>query len=301
MAAKVYDPEVWFFLKAIWCAVPKISWGNLVELVEEVTNLPVPSPDSVRKKAKSENWTKNIRSYCRKADKTLDNIKCRLFSELREEYEKLQRDRAILATPEKGSLIPKNGIPDFPGAILEDIAYKNRKTATVLQEHRRRTGKIGQLLDDSMDWMYQAKETLFRLNMPDQQVADNEIDKARQQFTLLEAMVEKIESFSRTSKNLMQMDFLLFGINTDDTRDSDSEDRLTALQDESEFDKARMELEQQYLQMQEQSAWIQEGHFEREVQAEIEEQMRLEQQEQDLDDFDDDDDDEADEDDDQAY
>ncbi|MHC4055887.1 hypothetical protein, partial [Bradyrhizobium sp. 25ACV] len=81
-----------------------------------------------------------------------------------------------------------------------------------------------------------------------------EIDKARQQFALLEAMVEKIESFSRTSKNLMQMDFLLFGINTDDTRDSDSEDRLTALQDESEFDKARIELEQQYLQMQEQSA-----------------------------------------------
>lgn len=279
MVAKTYDAEVWFFLKAIWCAVPKISWGALVELVKEATNLPVPSPDSVRKKAKAENWVKSIRAYCRKADKTLDNIKCRLFEELREEYEKIQRDKAALGSSENGALIVQSGMTDFPNGILEDIAYKNRKTVTVLQEHRRRTGKVGQLLDDSMDWMYEAKETLFRMSQPNQEVTDEQLQKAQQQFTLLEAMVEKIESFSRTSKNLMQMDFLLFGINTDDTRDSDSSDRMSAIQDDSVFDQARQDLEEQYKQMQEQVAWIQGGQFENEVLIEMEEQMRREQEE----------------------
>lgn len=279
MAAYTYDPEVWFLLKAVWCAVPKISWPSLVEIVKEATNQPVPSPDSVRKKAKADKWVKRIRAYCQKADKTLDNIKCRLLDELREEYSKIQGDKAAKYMPALVGENTETGIPVFPEKILENIAYKNRTTVNVLQEHRRRTGKVGQLLDDSMDWMYEAKETLFKLNLPDEEVREDQLDKARQQFALLEAMVEKIESFSRTSKNLMQMDFLLFGINTDDTRDSDTKDRMSAIKDDSVFDQARKDLDEQYKIMQQQASWIQNGHFENEVIKEMEEQMRREEAE----------------------
>lgn len=271
MSGKSYDPLVWFLLREVWQSVPKITWANLCELVAEATKLPTPSPDSVRKKSTAEKWRKNIRAYCRKADKTLSNVKCRLIDELYKEYEKLQKDRDEMLGQVEGTLMPSLVMPTSTFSILDDIAYTNRKTVTVLQEHRRRAGKIGQLLDDAMDWMYQAKEAVLAPGQTQEQV-----EKAQKQFNLLEAMTEKIEIFSRTSKNLMQMDFLLFGINTDDTRDSDTQDRVSAIQDESVFDQAKRDLEDQYALMQQQSVWIESGEFENEVLKEMEEKQRQE-------------------------
>ncbi|MCU4334778.1 hypothetical protein ABH305_01835 [Acinetobacter pittii] len=271
MSGKSYDPLVWFLLREVWQSVPKITWANLCELVAEATKLPTPSPDSVRKKSTAEKWRKNIRAYCRKADKTLSNVKCRLLDELYKEYEKLQKDRDEMLGQVEGTLMPSLVMPTSTFSILDDIAYTNRKTVTVLQEHRRRAGKIGQLLDDAMDWMYQAKEAVLAPGQTQEQV-----EKAQKQFNLLEAMTEKIEIFSRTSKNLMQMDFLLFGINTDDTRDSDTQDRVSAIQDESVFDQAKRDLEDQYALMQQQSVWIESGEFENEVLKEMEEKQRQE-------------------------
>lgn len=271
MSGKSYDPLVWFLLREVWQAVPKITWANLCELVAEATKLPTPSPDSVRKKSTAEKWRKNIRAYCRKADKTLSNVKCRLLDELYKEYEKLQKDREEKLSQVEGTLMPSLVLPNSTFSILDDIAYTNRKTVTVLQEHRRRSGKIGQLLDDAMDWMYQAKEAVLAPGQTPEQV-----EKAQKQFNLLEAMTEKIEIFSRTSKNLMQMDFLLFGINTDDTRDSDTQDRVSAIQDESVFAQAKRDLEEQYELMHQQSIWIESGEFESEVIREMEEKLRQE-------------------------
>lgn len=271
MSGKSYDPLVWFLLREVWQAVPKITWANLCELVAESTQLPTPSPDSVRKKSTAEKWRKNIRAYCRKADKTLTNVKCRLLEELYKEYEKLQKDREEKLSQVEGTLMPSLVLPNSTFSILDDIAYTNRKTVTVLQEHRRRSGKIGQLLDDAMDWMYQAKEAVLAPNQTEEEVA-----KAQKQFNLLEAMTEKIEIFSRTSKNLMQMDFLLFGINTDDTRDSDTQDRVSAIQDESVFAQAKRDLEEQYELMHQQSIWIESGEFESEVIREMDEKLRQE-------------------------
>lgn len=271
MSGKSYDPLVWFLLREVWQAVPKITWANLCELVAEATKLPTPSPDSVRKKSTAEKWRKNIRSYCRKADKTLSNVKFRLIDELYKEYEKLQKDRDEKLSQVEGTLMPSLVLPNSTFSILDDIAYTNRKTVTVLQEHRRRSGKIGQLLDDAMDWMYQAKEAVLAPGQTPEQV-----EKAQKQFNLLEAMTEKIEIFSRTSKNLMQMDFLLFGINTDDTRDSDTQDRVSAIQDESVFAQAKRDLEEQYELMHQQSIWIESGEFESEVIKEMEEKQRQE-------------------------
>lgn len=271
MSGKSYDPLVWFLLREVWQAVPKITWANLCELVAESTQLPTPSPDSVRKKSTAEKWRKNIRAYCRKADKTLGNVKCRLLDELYKEYEKLQKDREDKLSQVEGTLMPSLVLPNSTFSILDDIAYTNRKTVSVLQEHRRRSGKIGQLLDDAMDWMYQAKEAVLAPNQTEEEVA-----KAQKQFNLLEAMTEKIEIFSRTSKNLMQMDFLLFGINTDDTRDSDTQERVSAIQDESVFAQAKRDLEEQYELMHQQSIWIESGDFESEVIREMEEKLRQE-------------------------
>lgn len=267
-----YDPEVWFFLKAIWQAVPKISFSKLCEIVAQLLEKPVPSPSGVSKRSRSEKWVKNIRGYCRKADGSLENIKSRLFEEVEKEYLKFQEDKQAFDTATMDQLPAKRGVPDFTFQILDNIANKNRKTVDVLLEHRRRTGKIGQLLDDSMDWMYQAKEAVL-----DETKTPEELDLARRQFGLLEQVVEKIESFSRTAKNLMQSDYLLFGINTDDTRDSDSTDRMTNIQDDSKFNQARDDLEQQYVDMQKQVQWIQSGGFESEVIQAMEEKMRKEE------------------------
>ena len=273
MSAK-YDPEVWFFLKAIWCAVPEITFKELCAAVSELTKKKTPSPDSVRKKCKAEKWAKSVRDYCRLADGTLDNIKCRLFDELRKEYEQLQHDNEVLHSGTGGGFLPASGIPDFTFQAIENIAYKNRKTIDVLKEHRQRTGKIGQLLDNSMDWMYQAKEAVLAPNQTEEQMV-----LAQKQFGLLETVVEKIEIFSRTAKNLMQMDFALFGVSIDDTRDSDTDKRVSAIQDNSIFDEAREALEVQYRDIADRANWIESGGFESEVRREMEEQARKEEAE----------------------
>lgn len=271
MSAK-YDPEVWFFLKAIWCAVPEITFKELCSAVSELTKKNTPPVDSVRKKCKSEKWAKSVRDYCRLADGTLDKIKCRLFDELRKEYEQLQQDKEAIHSGTGSEFLPANGMPDMTFQTLENIAYRNRKTIDVLKEHRQRTGKIGQLLDNSMDWMYQAKEAVLA---PDQ--TDDQLMLAQKQFSLLETVVEKIEIFSRTAKNLMQMDFALFGVNIDDTRDSDTDKRVSAIQDNSIFNEARASLEEQFKDIERRAGWIDTGGFEREVQQEMEEQARQEE------------------------
>jgi CRISPR/Cas system-associated endoribonuclease Cas2 len=270
-----YEPEVWFFLKAVWEAVPKISFPKLCEMVSELLQKAVPTPSCVYKRCHAEKWTKNIRGYCKKADRTLEKVSSRLFEELKKEYEKIQQDKKDFALITQGQLPAKSGVSDYTFETLEKVANKNRKTVEVLLEHRRRTGKIGQLLDDSMDWMYEAKEAV----MSEADKTPEEMERARRQFGLLEQIVEKIEIFSRTAKNLLQADFLLFGINTDDTRDSDSSDRMQHIKDDSKFDQARHDLEVQYVEMQQQVQWIQSGAFESEVLQAMEEKMRKEEAE----------------------
>lgn len=269
MAGKSYDPLVWFLLREIWRAVPKIGWVDLCKIVAEATQMATPSPDSVRKKCTQEKWEKNIRAYCQKADSTLEKEKCQLLSELHEEYEKLQRDSSTNQGRINGGQLPALASSVFTSDVLNNVAYENRKTITVLREHRMRAGKIGQLLDNAMDWMYEAKEAVLADGQTPEQM-----EKAQKQFKLLEVMAEKIEGFSRTHKNLMQIDFLLYGINVDDTRDSDSEKRLGAILDEREFDQARLDLVQQYQDMQRRTDWINGGDFENEVIKQMEEQMR---------------------------
>lgn len=283
MSKLKFDPKIWFFLKAIWCAVPEITFKELCAAVSELTKKKTPSPDSVRKKCKSENWTKNVRDYCRLADGSLDAVKCRLFDEITKEFEQLQSDISDTHTGTNSKFLPATGIHGFEFEALNNIAYRNRKTIDVLKEHRQRTGKIGQLLDGSMDWMYEAKEAVLADNQTEEQM-----DAARRKFGLLETVVDKIEVFSRTAKNLMQMDFALFGINIDDTRDSDTADRVSAIQDDTIFDNARSALDKQYADIEKRIGWIEAGEFEQQVLNEMAEQARKEELESEQ--FDDDED-----------
>lgn len=270
-----YDPEVWFFLKAIWEAVPKISFQKLCEVVADILKKPVPTSSVVGRRCRSEKWVKSVRAYCRKADRTLEDYLSRLLKDIKKEYEKIQQDKKDFAIATHGDLLPKQDSPDHVFEHLEKVANINRKTASVLLEHRRRAGKIGQLLDDSMDWMYEAKEAV----MDETNKTPEEMERARRQFGLLEQMVEKIESFARTAKHLQQTDFLLFGINTDDTRDSVTDGRVEQIKDDTKFDQAKADLEQQYEAMQKQISWIQSGGFESETLAEMEEKMKQEEAE----------------------
>lgn len=270
-----YDPEVWFFLKAVWEAVPKISFQKLCEVVADLLKKPVPTPSVVNRRCKTEKWVKSVRAYCQKADRTLENYSVRLFEELRAEYEKIQQDKKDFAIATQGQIALENDSNDYTFDSLRKVANINRKTASVLLEHRRRAGKIGQLLDDSMDWMYEAKEAV----MDETNKTPEEMERARRQFGLLEQMVEKIESFARTAKYLQQTDFLLFGINTDDTRDSVTDGRVEQIKDDTKFDQAKADLEQQYVDMQKQISWIQSGGFESETLAEMEAKMRQEEAE----------------------
>lgn len=276
MAARPYDPLVWFLLREIWRAVPKIGWMDLCKIVAEATQMATPSPDSVRKKCTQEKWEKSIRGYCQKADSTLKKEKSQLLDELYKEYDKLQKDSSTNQGRINGGLLPALASSPFTSKVLDDIAYQNRKTITVLREHRVRAGKIGQLLDNAMDWMYESKEAVLAAEQDPEK-----LDKAQKQFKLLESMAEKIEGFSRTHKNLMQIDFLLYGINVDDTRDSESENRVGAILNDAEFDQAKLDLEQQYQDMQRRTDWINGGEFENEVLKQMEEQMRKQEAEDD--------------------
>lgn len=270
-----YDPEVWFFLKAVWEAVPKISFQKLCEVVADLLKKPVPTPSVVGRRCRSEKWVKSVRAYCRKADRTLEDYLSRLLKDLKKEYEKIQKDKEDFAIATNGKLLLKQDSPDHVFEHLEKVANINRKTASVLLEHRRRAGKIGQLLDDSMDWMYEAKTAV----MDETNKTPEEMERARRQFGLLEQMVEKIESFARTAKYLQQTDFLLFGINTDDTRDSVTDERVENIKDNSKFEQAKADLEEQYIEMQKQVSWIQSGGFESETLEEMERKMRQEEAE----------------------
>lgn len=273
MSFKTYDKEVWFFLRAIWESLPKISFSDLCELVKEVTNKPVPSPDSVRKKCKSEKWVKKVRKYCQKSDASLDTIKCRLFDEILKEYEKIQADTEDLKEVSKGSLVVQGGIPNFAFSALQDVAYNNRKIIDVIRTHRMCTGKLSQLLMEAMDWMYEAKEIALLDSQTEEEAA-----RAQRRFNLVEAFVEKLEVLSRTSKNLVAQDFLLFGMGIDDTRDSDTSNRMAALKDDKLYDQAKASLNNQFNLMMEKARYIQSGDFETEVLSEQQERERLEQQ-----------------------
>lgn len=286
MAGKAYDPEIWFYLKAIWQAIPKISFAKLCALVEEITGKKTPSVEYVTRKAKSEKWTKNIRAYCRKADRTLENCKGQLFEELKKEFEELQKDKQIGQDMTKGTALVNFDVHSSSFDNLEQIAIENRKTITVLMEHRRRLARLGQLTDESMEWIYEAKVALETPSLTDEDKIN-----AERRYRFAMNMVDATESFSRTAKNLASVDFVLYGITPDQTKTGESNSRMAYLDDDTLFDKERLRLEEEAKNMAERADFINSGEFERTVKDEMEERMRaLEEAERQL--YPDDDDDE---------
>jgi len=285
MSGKSFDPIIWWFLRKFWEAYDKISYADLCELVSQLLGQETPSPAYVAKKAKSEKWIKNKRAYCRNSDRNLQKTQRELFEELKKEYEKYQADNVIGEMDQYGKLIVFSDVSNPHISAINDIAYKNRTTAGGIQEHRRRAGRIGQLTEETMEWLYESKEAAFRIDL-----TSEEQEIAHRKYRMVADIVSHVDSLSNTALKLMKMDIALFGITPDDTKEAVTSTRMSKLNDDTVFDQARLGLSEQYKAMTERTQYINSGTFEAEVEEEMKRRIALEEMEieqnQDLDDLD---------------
>lgn len=270
MAYSNYDPEIWFILRKAWESFPKITWEDLCRFVSKGLKKDTPSARTVAKRAKAEKWKKNIRKYCQKSSRSLE-----------EQYEHIQADLINEYIEFKEKNVEKDGpknavhvhINNSTLDMLNNIASKNRKTIDVVNEHRGRASRIGQLLDESMQWLYEAKTAAF---MPG--LDEVELKEAQRKYGMVCDMAETIESFSRTAERVAKIDYLFYGMTTDDTKQAVTSDRISRIKDESAFLRAKEDLQKQFQIMSDRARYIHSGEFEQEVAEEMERKMREEEE-----------------------
>lgn len=294
---QAYSDEVWFYVKTIYERVD-ISIANILRMLAAETDLPVPTKQAVDKRIQRGKWVKSARKInnsdwaLRRAKSVLSEIK--IVDQTDSHVVVLDNDKEVF--------LANNNL-----RLLNKIEYKDRNSRTVIIEHRRRSGRIGTIFDvlqerfvalnednnRALDAIKQAREDLekvehsaFMFDDPDDAAfkkdeAEKKIAKMLEdksfiasEIGMLGAQFEIIESQSRTAGNLAKLDFGLFGITPDDTKEAQSGNRVAALKDDTLYDAEIEHLKLQCLDMSKRAGWIQSGQLEEEVQAHAEAVMK---------------------------
>lgn len=295
--ARFYSDEVWFYIQTIYEKVD-VSVDIIIAILKEETDLKVPTKTAVYKRMQRHGWVKPTRTIA-SSDRALRRAKT-VLSDI-----KIKKKEDGLITVNNGEkeifLSPDNL------QVLSKVHYKDRNARGVIAEHRRRVGRVGTLFDFLQDRLIALNEdnqravdavtaankeldelsnSPFLTDDPDdlefkKDVAEKKIKKMMEdksfiagEIGMISAQLEVVESQSRTATNLAKMDFALFGITPDDTKEAQSDNRLSQLKDDTVYDQELEYLTDQCGEMSKRAAWIQSGQFEEEVQQQAEAVMK---------------------------
>lgn len=268
MANKSHSAELWFFIRLIYenCLENITLKEILAKAQEYYPDCDMPTFQSLSRRINEENWQKksNGRLF------GLNNqslIKILLnHREVSKDYQELNNDEQYaVMTVERKTKIDR---------LFNERKFHQRKLAGVLLEHRRNNHKASLYYNYKLEQLMEIEHKLLNFSEyyyanPDEfKDIDFETAFAVQikNFKLICDGMNIAETMSRAVTNLMKNDFILYGINPDDTREPDTAKRLASLDEDKEFyeEQERMALENQK-RIAERMALLQSGVYEEQV------------------------------------
>lgn len=275
-----YPDAVWICLRDLYEASPKESIKSIRTALSEMLELDVPSESAITRRIKNEGWVKLSKKQCNFSSKTLRKKMQKKFSESQAEIA-INEVSNISLKPSKNKQVsaPLTGIE----RVYQESAFLSRKTAHVILDLRRDSYVIGQYQRDLLNELIEVE---FRIdNFRDyfytypKEFQGKDLQEAQALLHVKHSRISRslglIESLSASLEKRAKIDFVLYGITPDDTRESDSENRIYDLDADKDYyeEQERISLENQE-KIAKRMAQLQSGVFEEAVRLEAMQQAQ---------------------------
>lgn len=269
-----YSDAVWICLRELYEASPKASIGSICTALEEMLGVPVPGETAVRRRIKSESWEKIASKQCNFSSKTLRKKMQKKYSENNIEVsinEVVNID--LKPSKNRGISAPLTGIQ----RVYKEKAFLSRKTANVILELRRDNYVIGQyqrnLVSQLIDTEYQLDNFMDYFNSYPSEFESlgpaEAFAQLKDRHNRISRSLGLVESIFSSLEKRAKLDFILYGINQDDTREPDTQKRIMNLEEDEEYYRQQEEIsKQKQKDIAERMALLQSGVFEEEVRLE---------------------------------
>lgn len=269
-----YSDAVWICLRDLYEASPKASIKTIRTALAEMLEVDVPSESAITRRSKNEQWLKTAKKQCNFSSKTLRKKMQQKYSENNLEVS-INQSVSVELQPTKNKRVraPLLGMH----RVYKEAAFYGRKTANVILELRRDNYVIGQYhrkllsdlievehnLDNFTDYFMTSPKELENLPEPDARIYLN-FKRNR-----IASSLGLIESLSTSLEKRAKIDFVLYGINQDDTREPDSNLRIVGLDQDKEYFEAQEQLSREKQKdIADRMALLQSGVFEEQVRLE---------------------------------
>lgn len=256
-----YSAEVWIFIRIIYeNCVQRATIKQIIAKAQEFfPDEAMPSERTVYHRSKKENWQKKntlrslnsgslIQLYYANREYDLGN---------REKYQMMSLEHEVKAKK-----------------LFNEVTFQQRKLASVILDHRRNNYKASEYLNHKLDQLLEIEQKVLDFpryyNEHPDEFIDIDFDTAFSlQLKNLKIVTDAIymaESMTRAVTNLMKNDFVLYGVQPDDTREPDTAKRLISLDEDAQYyaEQERIAQENQK-RIAERMAMLQSGVYEEQI------------------------------------
>lgn len=266
-----FSAVVWAVIRELYESTPS---GFGIEKIRQkaaefLGDEPMPSYETIRYHIKTKQWQKQVHKQVgldsKKLKKTIQEL-----TETINGHQGLSNQAVASLANMEIEVRNKN--------LFSMSAFEKRKSAQVILEHRIRSNKAGLLIDDAIGKLQKQMDILLNFaqyyeDNPDEFLGLDIETAYNNSMRLYDKMISAInasESVVRSAGMLAKLDFVLYGLNPEDTREPESEKRITSLMDDDEYyQKKQALLKAEGERIAQRMQMIQSGQFEEEVQQEM--------------------------------
>lgn len=269
-----YPEAVWICLRELYEASPKASVNAISTALSEMLDIAVPSESAITRRIKKEKWEKVSKKQCKFTSKTLQKKMQKKYNEnLTVSVEVTSLEGGVDELKNKQLSVSGNGI----ARLYQEKIFLSRKSANVILDLRRDSYVIGQyhrmLIENLLDVDFKLDNFNEYFFSYPPELNGMAMDEARVHLNIAHARITRsiglIESMTTSLEKRAKIDFVLYGINPDDTRDPVSENRITNLDEDREYyeEQERISMDKQEA-IANRMALLQSGVFEEQVRLE---------------------------------
>jgi len=269
-----YPDAVWICLRELYEASPKASVSAISTALSEMLDITVPSDSAIARRIKKEKWEKLSKKQCKFTSKTLQKKMQKKYNEnLTASIDVTDLEEGIEELKNTQLSVSGHGI----ARLYQEKSFLSRKSANVILDLRRDSYVIGQyhrmLLENLLDVDFKIDNFHEYFFSHPKEFQGMAMDEARSLLHINHARITRsiglIESMTTSLEKRAKIDFVLYGINPDDTREPESDNRIGDLDDDREYyeEQERLSMQKQE-EIAERMALLQSGVFEEQVRLE---------------------------------
>lgn len=267
-----YPAQTWAVIRELYESTPA---GFSIEKIrkkakEFLGETKIPSREAISYQTRQKKWQKHAHKQT-----TLDNeqlaLRIQELSNMSEQYQQNLSNQATKA-------LVNMHIDVDNAKLYQHNLFEQRKSAQVIYEHRKRSYQAGLMLDDAVSKLQKQMDILLDFpryyeKHPDEFLGMDLKDahsSAIRVYDKLVSTINAVESVGRSVGMLAKIDFVLYGLNPEDTRESESQKRITGLMSDDEYYKKRQAmLQDEGERIAKRMAMIQSGQMEEDIRQEM--------------------------------